>query len=266
MSEKQIYTNKDTNIANLKTDSRANQNPKRYDKNGVEILWEGKKKYHPVGLFLFIAFWCGGGLAIWTMWHFMRVESLWYGVPLICFVGIACLFGYYCINLRKIYLTTKGLWIHTRFNGDIFYPYGYFVVHYMVGSMISFAEFDTIHSPQKSSKTFMFPVVRGSMGVFMNNDDFKRICSKQTQKALESMSIKDIVNLYDNYTNYAEPKRYFTIKHYFPTNDMIHNVFVIDFSLYRQELECYLDTKVPLICVAWLRCKKKINFIFKGAK
>lgn len=211
----------------------SNQNPKRYDKNGDEILWEGKKKYHPVGLFLFIAFWCGGGLAIWTMWHFMRVESLWYGVPLICFVGIACLFGYYCINLRKIYLTTKGLWIHTRFNGDIFYPYGYFVVHYMVGSMIPFAEFDTIHSPQKSSKTFLFPVGRDSMGAFMNNDDFKRICSKQTQKALESMSLKDISNLYAIFTK-LEPK-----KIYMPS----YNVFNIDFSIYKQNINTYKGIK-----------------------
>ncbi|MGX3046049.1 hypothetical protein [Helicobacter sp. T3_23-1056] len=233
MSEKQIYTNKDANIANLETDSRANQNPKRYDKNGDEILWEGKKKYHPVGLFLFIAFWCGGGLAIWTMWHFMRVESLWYGVPLICFVGIACLFGYYCINLRKIYLTTKGLWIHTRFNGDIFYPYGYFVIESQTSGGFQNWEMIEIHSFQKSSKTFMFPVVRGSMGVFMNNDDFKRICSKQTQKALESMLIKDISNLYAIFTK-LEPK-----KIYMPS----YNVFNIDFSIYKQNINTYKGIK-----------------------
>ncbi|MGX2972476.1 hypothetical protein, partial [Helicobacter sp. T3_23-1059] len=208
----------------------------QYNENLIEtdeILWEGKKKCHPVGLFLFIAFWCGGGLAIWTMWHFMRVESLWYGVPLICFVGIACLFGYYCINLRKIYLTTKGLWIYTRFNGKIFYPYGYFVVESKISGGFQNWESIEIHCPQKPTKTFMFPVGRASMGVFINNDDFKRICSNQTQKALESMSIKDIVSLYAIFTK-SEPKE-FSMPNY--------NVFNIDFSIYKQNINTYKGIK-----------------------
>ncbi len=222
-----------TNIANHESDSRTNQNPKKYDKNGEEIIWEGKKKYHPIGITSFICFWCAGGLAIWTMWYFMLVESLWYSVPLICFVGIACRFGYYCMNLRKIYLTTTGLWIHTRFNGDTFYPYGYFVIESQTSGGFQNWESIEIHCPQKPTQTFMFPVGRGSMGVFMNNDDFKRICSKQTQKALESMSIKDIASLYAIFIKF-EPKEFFM-----PS----YNVFNIDFSIYKQNINTYQGIK-----------------------
>ena len=49
MSEKQSYTNKTANIVNLESNLHTNQNPKKYDKNGEEIIWEGKKKYHPAG-------------------------------------------------------------------------------------------------------------------------------------------------------------------------------------------------------------------------
>ena len=40
MSEKQSYTNKTANIVNLESNLHTNQNPKKYDKNGDEIIWE----------------------------------------------------------------------------------------------------------------------------------------------------------------------------------------------------------------------------------
>ena len=232
MSEK-LYTDKTKNIANLETDSHTNQNP-RFDKNGDEILWESKKKYHPVGAFQYMLYFIVGAFFMWFSWILVFNISLWWLIFAISYNAFMLWQMYNAINFKSIHLTQKGLVLATRFCGDICYLYGDFVIRFDIAIGIRFYEDITITNTKQQNRTFLFPCGYDSFGSFENNQGFKEICTIKTQQTLESMDIDKKAYLYKIYA--------LNIDIIF-NEKRNSNVFIIDFLPYKQEIEHYLKDK-----------------------
>lgn len=220
--------------ADLEVDSHINQNPKKYDKNGEEIIWEGKKKYHPAGVFQYMLYFIIGAFYMWFSWIMVLHISLWFLIFAISYNAFMLWQIYNIINFKSIHLTQKGLVLATRFSGDIFYLYGDFVIRFDIPIGIRFCEDITITNTKQQNRTFPFPCGYDSFGSFENNQVFKEICTKHTQQALESMDIDKKAELYKIYTRNI----------YIIFNEERNsNVFMVDFLPYKQEIENYLRDK-----------------------
>ncbi|MGX3046066.1 hypothetical protein [Helicobacter sp. T3_23-1056] len=145
MSEKQIYTNKDANIVNLKTDLRANQNPKKYDKNGDEIIWKMQLPSISSNLAFVILSWVSriATLALICYFFALGIDKYihsqtmeWYKeVVALC---LAMFFIYIildmvdsifvALNLKTIYATNKNLIVQKHFGKNIAFSLGSFYI------------------------------------------------------------------------------------------------------------------------------------------
>ncbi|MGX3044327.1 hypothetical protein [Helicobacter sp. T3_23-1056] len=219
----------ETLITDLDT---SNQNPKRYDKNGDEILWEGKRKYHPAGVFQYMLYFIVGAFFMWFSWILVFKISLWWLIFAISYDAFMLWQMYNAINFKSIHLTQKGLVLTTRFGGDICYLYGDFVIRFDIPIGIRFCEDITITNTKQQNRTFPFPCGYDSFGSFENNQDFKEICTTKTQHALESMDIDKKAYLYKIYT--------LNVGMIF-NEERNSNVFIIDFLPYKKEIEHYLN-------------------------
>ena len=147
MSEKQIYTNKDANIANLKTDSRANQNPKRYDKNGDEMIWEIHK--YPIYKLIFQYLFSYGVhlLAIWFLvWIIYRhqIDSIFL-IILFLFMGFYFVIKvFYNLNFKSCYLTKQNFILQKYIGADLVLPLGKFYLTCGIPSTVGWDFIDAI--------------------------------------------------------------------------------------------------------------------------
>ena len=157
MSEKQLYANKAKNIVNLDSSQMTNKNPKRYDKNGDEILWEGKRKYHPVGVIQYGLYFVIGVFIAWFSWILAFKISLWFLIFAIIYNAFMLWQIYNVSNFKSIRLTQKGLVLTARFSGDIFYLYGDFVICFDIAVGIRFFEEITITNTKQQKRIFIFP-------------------------------------------------------------------------------------------------------------
>lgn len=168
---------------------------------------------------------------MWFSWILAFNISLWFLVFAISYNAFMLWQIYNAINFKSIYLTQKGLFLTTRFNGDIFYQYGDFVICFYIRVGIMFFEEITIINTKQQKRSFLFPCGYDSFGNFENHQVFKEICTKNTQQALESMDIDKKAKLYKPYTR--------NIQIIF-NGERNSNVFMIDFLSYKQEIENYL--------------------------
>lgn len=120
-----------------------------------------------------------------------------------------------------------------KFDKDIFYPYGQFTIQSVIRGRVRIEETLSFISNQ-NCKTFTMPNALDAFGNFYNNQAFKELCTKYTQQALESMSLQERANPYRLYQS--------NIEHIF-SETRNHNVFTIDFSPYKTEIESYLKDK-----------------------
>ena len=151
-----------------------------------------------------------------------------FGSILICIVGFFIYKVFYCyFNLKAMLLTTKGLELHTRFDGVISYCYGTFTIKKNIerGTFgISASDKITIASTYQRGIMFYSPVQ------YLRIDKSGAILSQHTQQALESMNPQEKANLYKLYQSNIE---------IFFNETINHNVFAIDFSPYKKELKKY---------------------------
>ena len=146
MSEKQLYTNNTTNIANLETDSHTNQNP-RFDKNGDEIIWQLKRKSHVgfrliklwscfiafiyIAVSLFVIFLpfvitrdvSNAGLFLWILCTLLIIVGFGSFLKLIL-ESIVC-----HLNTKDMYLTNKKIYIIRHIGSNIEAPLGSFIIY-----------------------------------------------------------------------------------------------------------------------------------------
>lgn len=205
-----------------------------FDKNGEEIIWQGKRKYHSVGVFQYMLYFIVGAFFMWFAWILVLDISLWFLIFAIIYNAFMLWQIYNASNFKSIHLTQQGLVLFTRFSGDIFYRYGDFVIRFDIPIGIRFCEDITITNTKQQKRSFIFPCGYDSFGSFENNRDFKELCTKYTQQALESMDIIEKTNLYKIYT--------INIVIMF-NEERNSNVFMIDFLPYKQEIEHYLRDK-----------------------
>lgn len=198
------------------------------------ILWKPKRKFYFLAILQYAIYF---GMAIffcWFCWFVLLKESLWY---FILALGLSIFFAfesYKALNFQSMLLTEKGLLVKTRFNGEIFYPYGKFVMSYSIAVGLRFFERITIHNPN-NKKEFLFPCGYDSLGNFENNQAFKELCTTYTQQALESMDTEKIVELYILYANNIE---------YIFNEERSNNVFTIDFSPHQELLKEYFCKEI----------------------
>lgn len=160
-------------------------------------------------------------------------ESMWYYLLAL----VLSIFYYFeihkALNFKSMVLTNKGLLLKMRFEKDIFYPYGSFVAQFIIRRMIRFEEVVSFMS-NNICKSFAMPNGYDSLGSFKNNQEFKELCTKYTNQALESLNPQEKANLYKLYQS--------NIENFF--GEIInHNVFIIDFDPYKAEIESYLKDK-----------------------
>lgn len=209
--------------------------PIKQDENGGEVVWKSKRKFYLLAILQYALYF---GMAIffcWFCWFVLLKESLWY-LPLALGLSIFDVFEIYkALNFKSMYLTKKGLLLKTRFNGNIFYPYGSFAINSSIAVGIRFFERIEIHNIKYcKEKSFIFPCGVDSFGSFQNNHMFKELCTNYTQQALETINLEEKVNLYKLYRLNIE---------YFFSEEINHNVFTIDFSPYKAEIESCLKDK-----------------------
>lgn len=201
--------------------------------NNITILWQSRRKIIYPSLFFYILYFIFGIFMCWFCWFVLIKESLWYVLLAMLLTIFFISEAYEALNLESITLTDKGLILKMKFDKDIFYPYGQFTIQSVIRGVIRFEE-DLSFISNQNCKTFKMPNGYDTFGNFYNNQTFKDLCTKYTQQALESLNLQERANLYKLYQS--------NVEHVF--NEIRnHNVFTIDFSLYKAEIESYLKDK-----------------------
>ncbi|HEB7537195.1 TPA: hypothetical protein SB588_001731 [Campylobacter coli] len=202
--------------------------------NNSTLPWKSKRKFYFLAILQYIIYLALGLFVCWFCWFVLLKESLWYGF--FAFGSLYYVFELHrALNFKSIILTEQGLILKMRwFDTEIFYPYGSFTMSYDIAYGIRFFERIEIQNIKHIRKEFIFPCGVDSFGSFENNHTFKELCTKYTQKALETMNLEEKVNLYKLYR--ANIKIFFN-------QEIDHNVFIIDFSPYIQEIKTYLKDK-----------------------
>ena len=147
MSEKQSYTNKTANIVNLESNLHTNQNPKKYDKNGDEIIWEMRLPDISSNLSLVILSWFFRiatlvlicyffALGVDKYIYYQRME--WYKeIMVLCLAMIfiyiiwdSVVSVFVTLNLKTIYATNKNLIVQKHFGTNITFLLGsFYIIH-----------------------------------------------------------------------------------------------------------------------------------------
>lgn len=202
----------------------------RFDTSNESILWKSKIKtsfwdlllyrFSAYSFFAFLIFF------IWIFWIGLSYNVFNYknlGLFILCFIIASALTFpdfYAAFNFKFMYLTRKGLIVKTRFNGELFYPYGSFVMYsnaktiytdyhsYGLKRVFTYEEI-TIFSLKHPKKTFALPKKRPPLksyifkgvyslsdqtdflGAFENHEEFKKLCTQYTQRALKTMNAKE---------------------------------------------------------------------------
>ena len=198
------------------------------------VVWQSQRQYHLLGIFQYILYFILGIFICWFCWFVLLRESLWYALLALGLSMFYCFEIYKALNFKSMFLDNNGLSIQTRFSGNVFYPYGSFGICNSLAIGIRFFERIEIYNANYRSRIFLFPCGYDSLGSFKNNQAFKELCTKYTQQALKSMNLQEKANLYKIYQS--------NIEHIF-NETRNHNVFTIDFSPYKAEIESYLKDK-----------------------
>lgn len=201
--------------------------------DNITILWQSKRKIIYFSLFFYILYFVLGIFICWFCWFVLLRESLWYGLLATLLTIFFISEAYEALNLESITLTDKGLILKMKFNKKIFYPYGKFTIQSVIRGLIRFEEVLSFISNQ-NCKTFKMLNGYDAFGSFYNNQEFKELCTKHTNQALQSMNLQERANLYKLYQDNIE---------YIFNETRNHNVFTIDFSPYKAEIESYLRDK-----------------------
>ncbi|RDU59680.1 hypothetical protein CQA53_11330, partial [Helicobacter didelphidarum] len=164
------------------------------------IIWQSQRQYHVIGVFQYALYIILGIFMCWFCLFVLLHESLWYGLLALVF----CFEIYKALNFKSMFLNNKGLFIQTRFSGNVFYPYGSFAICYSLATGIRFFERIEIYGVNHRNKIFLFPCGYDSLGSFKNNQEFKELCAKYTQNALETMDTKSRVALFLKYYEHIE--------------------------------------------------------------
>lgn len=202
--------------------------------NNSTLLWKSKRKIIPFSLFFCSLYFILAFFVCWFCWFVLLKESSWYGLLAIFITFFYISELYETLNFKSIILTEQGLILKMRwFDTEIFYPYGSFTIKSIT---MQFIKFDETISFLSNTTIKNFKMLNGfeSFGSFENNHTFKELCTQYTQKALETMNLEEKVNLYKLYRANIE---------IFFNQEIDHNVFIIDFSPYTQEIKTYLKDK-----------------------
>lgn len=186
------------------------------------IIWQSRRQYHVIGVFQYALYIILGIFMCGFCLFALLKESLWYGLLVLVF----CFEIYKALNFKSMFLNNEGLFIQTRFSGNVFYPYGSFGICYSLATGIRFFERIEIYDVNHRNKIFLFPCGYDSLGSFKNNQEFKALCTKHTNQALESLNLQEKVNLYKLYQSHIEC---------IFDEERNHNIFTIDFSPYKAE-------------------------------
>lgn len=147
MSEKQSYTNKTANIVNLESNLHTSQNPKKYDKNGDEIIWEMRLPDISSNLSFVILSWISriATLALICYFFALGIDRYihsqtmeWYKeIMALCLAmifiyliwdGVVSIFT--ALNLKTIYATNKALIVQKHFGKNITFSLGsFYIIH-----------------------------------------------------------------------------------------------------------------------------------------
>lgn len=197
----------------------------RFNTSNESILWESKIKAsfwdllrYKFNYFSFLLFFVGFIFSVCFIWlglsYGIRYEYWFLCILSSILFGVLIVSNFYTtFNFKSMYLTRKGLIVKTRFNGELFYPYGSFVMysdakiintHYNVNT-----EEITIFSLKQSKKTFAIPKKMPPLksyilkepdyiidqidflGAFENHEEFKKLCTQYTQLALKTMNAEE---------------------------------------------------------------------------
>ncbi|MGX2973288.1 hypothetical protein, partial [Helicobacter sp. T3_23-1059] len=223
MSEKQLYTTKAKNIENQEVDSHANQNPKKYDNNGDEIIWEMQLQKLSSNLTFVILSWISRILTIIVVCYFFALgidkyihsqAMEWYKeVAILC---IAMIFIYLIwvsvysifvtLNLKTIYATNKNLIVQKHFGKNIAFLLGsFYIMHDSYISRFNIA--DELITIQSFNNDIFFSFVTPI-----------NACGIAGESAI--LNLKELENI-------LKPK----IEQYLITlNELDYQVFLLDYS------------------------------------
>ena len=194
------------------------------------VIWQSQRQYHILGISQYALYLILGIFICWFCWFVLFLESLWYGLLALALSVFYYFEIYKALNFKSMFLDNNGLSIQTRLGGNVFYSYGSFTIKYSLAIGIRFFERVEIYDVNHHNKSFIFPCGYDSLGSFKANQEFKQLCTKHTQQALDSMNPQEKANLYKLYQSNIE---------IFFNETINHNVFAIDFSPYKKELKKY---------------------------
>lgn len=200
----------------------------KFDENGEEILWESKKQFEFVSLGFFVFELYATFFLGFMVWISLE-KSFWF-IIFILLIDYVCIKEIFAmLSFKAMLITQKGLTLKTKwFNEKIFYPYGSFVITDERAGLRSLCSKMMIFSTKYTSKSFVFPCIE----VFKNIQKFKELCTQYTELALETMDIKEKVELYKLYRANIEIAWGYEEINY-------KNVFKINFNPYLEELKAY---------------------------
>ncbi|TLD82990.1 hypothetical protein [Helicobacter trogontum] len=204
------------------------------DSESSSIIWKGKRKFYLITTLFYLIYLIFGIFISCFFWTGLLQKSFWYILIAIPLTLFSLYEVYKALNLKAVLLTQNGLLLKTLFNGDVFYPYGYFTAGSSLAIGIKYFERVSVDNTNHSKMEFLFPYGYDSLGSFKNNQEFKALYTKHTNQALESLNLQDKVNLYKLYQSNIEC---------IFDEERNHNIFTIDFSPYKAEIDTYLKDK-----------------------
>lgn len=207
-----------------------------------EVLWESNLALHNTSTMailtfivikLFIVFIC--------IWIFIAGFKLLENNSILGYITLFLdsvyiflgFFIYSTLDFKKIILTQNGLILKTRFSGDIFCPYGEFIIYddsyFRIPQEVIGIDLKDI------KKYFIIPKSRYQIGDILGDiESFSDICQQYTQKALATMNLESKTKLFLKYYEHIR---------LLPDNQEYNrNIFTIDFSPYIKEMQKYYQT------------------------